>query len=329
MSAVRHALGEGFRRVERSFGLVLLVVVVNLAFAALLALPLSNRLASALESRDAASNMMYGFDQAWWSRWVEQQGGFLANFRPDILGSGFSFRNLDLLLKGELPLRLFKMGTGDEEPADRRVDALILELGFVYLLVQAFLAGGLLGVFRAPQGSWTVRGLLHGSGFYFGRLFRVTLVALAAAYLVFLSNLPLARWADRRAHEAVAETTALAWVFGRHLLLLLALLLVNLLSGYAKAIVVIEERSSALLAFLSALGFCLRRWRPVVGHYLAIVIVGLVLLWGWSRLDGAWTTTGYKTQLATLLLMQAFVVARVALRLTLMAGQVALYRKAA
>ena len=140
-------------------------------------------------------------------------------------------------------------------PRARGPDAAILGLGVLYLLLQTFLSGGLLATFRS-NGGWTVRGLAHAGGFYFGRLFRVSLLALAAAGLVFALDAPLAARLDGLARHAVSERSALALTLGRHGLLLLALLLVHMVASYAKVIVVAEERRSALLAFVSSVGFC-------------------------------------------------------------------------
>ena len=327
------ALLSGLRGVRRSFGLVVAVFAVNLALAALLAVPLASLLERDLQRTDSAATMLYGFDATWWSQWNDAQSGWAKSFSPEILGIGLSFRNLDLLLRGELPLGLFRPRAAGEEGAEAvagagpRIDPLILGLGALYLLVQTFLLGGILGVFRSEQGSWSVRGLLHGSGFYFGRLLRVALIALLVDYVLFRLNAPLARWADARARESVSENAAMAWALSRHALLLLALLLVNMLSSLAKVIVVLEERTSAILAWLSALGFCAANLAKAVGHYLAVVLLGLLLLATWNALDGRLDTTGYKSQLMALLLAQGLVLGRIALRLSLFAGQIALYRK--
>jgi hypothetical protein len=322
---VLYGLVQGWRLLRRSFGLAVLLLAVNLATALVLAAPLAVLLQRELHHKQASQNMMYGFDFPWWSQWLDAQSGWTTTFGPEILGVGFAFRNLDLLLKGALPAHLFA-GGGEGGPL---LDPVILGLGLAYLLLQAYLAGGLLSTLRGVQGSWTVRGLLHGAGFYFGRLFRVSLVALLAAALVFALNAPLTRWVDARARESVSESAAMAWLLGRHGLLLLALLFVNLVSRYAKAIVVVEERSSAILAFLSALSFAVRNLARTLGHYLAVALLGVALVAVWRLLDGAYATTGYKTQLVTLVLFEAFVLARVSLRLMLMGGQLALYRRIA
>ena len=314
------ALGSGFRALGRNWGLVVLVLLANLGFALVLAVPLSLQLEGDLANRGASSAMMYGFDYDWWAEWSKRQGGPSSALVPDILGTGFAFRNLDLLLKGSLPAGLF--AGGDDVP----LDTTTLGVGALYLLLQVFLAGGLLGVFRAPQGGWTVRGLVHGSGFYFGRLFRVSLLALAAAGVVFAANAPFARWVDGLARETVSERTAIALTLGRHALLLLALVLVHMVSSYAKVLVVCEERLSAVLAFLSSLGFCARHFLAALGQYVVVLALGGALLFLFGALDARLAVVGWKSQLVALVLFQLFVAARIALRLGLLASQVELQR---
>ena len=318
------AFTSGLRALRRNWGLAVLVLVVNLTIAATLVVPLGMAVERDLRDTGSATNMLYGFDHDWWSRWSDRQAGsFLASFAPDIFGQGFALKNLELLLRGHLPMYLFAHG---QEGASTPLDATLLGLGLLYVLMQVFLSGGLLSVFKNPDGGWKLRSVLHGCGFYFGRLCRLMLLGLALYAALFALNAPFARWVDHQAYEAVAETTALAWIFARHALLLSALLAVFTLLSYAKAILVTEERHSALFAFLSALGFCLRHPLRVAGQLLLVLISGALLLWLWSAFDGAWTTTGWKTQIVTLAAMQTLMLGRIGLRLALLAGQMALYR---
>ena len=313
------ALGAGFRSLGRNWDLVALVLLANLGFALVLAVPLSLQLERDLAGRGASAAMMYGFDYDWWAEWSERQRGPSSALAPDLLGTGFAFRNLELLLRGALPAGLFARG-------DRLgLDPAILGLGALYLLLQVFLAGGILGVFRAPRGGWTVRGLVHGAGFYFGRLLRVSFLALAAAGALFAANVPFARWVEGLAREAVSERTAIALTLGRHGLLLLALLLVHMVSSYAKVLVVCEERLSAGLAILSGLGFCARNLLAALGQYVVVLAVGGALLFLFGALDARLVVVGWKSQLAALVLFQVLVAARVALRLGLLASQVELH----
>jgi hypothetical protein len=333
MSAIVSSLRDGGNAVRRNPGLALLVLLVNAALAALLAVPLARALERDLLHTGASTEMMYGFDHGWWQEWSERQTGWTASFAPDILGLGFAAKNLDLLLQGRLPLGLFAEERGDapDDGADgeggRAVDPVILGLAGLYLLIHALLTGGLLGVFRAPEAGWTFRGLAHGSGFYAGRVVRVTLTALLLAGVLFALHAPLAHWTEERAREAMTETTALAWSLARLGLLFLALMLVHAVSSFAKVVIVVEERSSALLAVISAAGFCARHLWRVLAQYAAVGALGLGMLLVWGFLDLRLAVVGYKTQLLFLVLAEAFVLARVGLRLSLLAGQVSLYRR--
>ena len=312
------ALRAGFRSLARNWGLVVLVLLANVAFALVAAAPLARQLDRDLDGLGASGGMMYGFDYDWWSEWSARQTGPSSALAPDLLGAGFAFRDLDLLLRGGLPASLFARG------GHLGVDGTVLGLGALYLLLQVFLAGGLLGVFRAPRGGWTVRGLVHGAGFYFARVLRVSLLALVAAGLLFAANVPFARWVDALAREAVSGRTAVALTFGRYALLLLGLVVVHMVSSYAKVLVVCEERLSAGLAFLSSLGFCARNLPATLGQYAVVLVLGAAAVALFGAADARLAVVGWKSQLVALALFEAFVAARIALRLGLLASQVEL-----
>jgi hypothetical protein len=262
---------------------------------------------------------MQGFDYDWWSAFDERARGPASSLGPDLLGTGFALRNVDLLLRGAVPAGLFSRD-GGPDPA-------ILGAAALYFLLQLFLTGGILGVFRAPAGGWTLRGLVHGSGFYFGRLLRVSLLALAAAGLVFAVNVPFARSVDQLGREAVSERTALALAFGRHAVLLLGLVLVHMVSSHAKVLVVREERLSAVAAVLSSAAFCVRRLVSALGQYAAVGLAGALVLAAFAFFDARLAVSGFGTQLAALVLFEAFVAGRIALRLGLLASQLELQER--
>ena len=320
------AVASGLRRMGRSWGLVVLLLGVNLAVALVLAVPLALRLAGDFHERPSGDTMMRGFDFPWWSHWSETRSGWETSLGPDLLGKGFALKNLDLLLKGQIPGRLFAV----RDPEGKRrllLDPLLLGIGAAYMLVQVFLAGGVLGVLRQAQGRWTMRGLLHGAGFYCGRFLRVWALMMIAAAILFALYGPLARWADGQAREAVSGAAAEAWLLGRHAVLLLALVFLHVVGTYARVITVLEERSSAVLAVLSALAFALTHLLATAAVVGGIAIVFVLVLALWSAFDQAWVTLGYRTQLLTLLAMQAVVLARIASRVALAGALMDLYRR--
>lgn len=322
MRDVLAALREGAAAARRSVGLALVLLAANVVLAAVAAVPVALALEAGLRERPAATPMLYGFDYPFWSEWVDGQKGANAELSPAILGAGLFARNLELLLAGRLPAGLLPAAPA---PDEAKLDSLLLGLGALYMVVHTFLAGGVLAVLRAPR-EWKARALLHGSAFYFGRLLRLSLLVLAAAWVLFRVNVPFAAWANRLATEAVSETTATAILLGRHLALLAAIAFLHLVSSTARVIVVLEERTSALLALASALSFCLRRFVPAAAHFALLAAAGALLAVLWLALDAALPTTGYRTQIVTFLLFQGYMTARMSLRIALWAGQMALQR---
>jgi hypothetical protein len=326
------ALRRGFTGLGRNWGLVVVAFSVNIALALLVALPLASQLERDLDRIGVSASMMYGFDHDWWTHWSEDQEGYTRSLAPDVFGTGFAPRNVDLLLRGSVPGRVFREAGREAQAAPssarrpRGLDPLLVGLGVLYLVVQTFLTGGLLGVFRAPQGGWTLRGLIHGSGFYFGRLIRVGLLGLGLVGIVFAANVPFARWVDGLAREAVSEETALALFLGRRALLLLAIVLVHMVASFARVIVVQEERQSAALAFVSSAGFCGRNLVATAGQYGVVLLLALVLLGAWASIDARLLVVGWKSQLVAFALFQVFLLSRIGLRLALLASQLELHR---
>jgi hypothetical protein len=320
------AIAGGLRRVARSWGLCLFLLGINLATALLLAVPLAVTLAEDFHERPSGPSMMRGFDYPWWSHWSDTRSGWQATLGPDLLGKGFGLKNLDLLLKGQLPAGVFAMRDA-EGKRQRLLDPLLLGIAAAYMLVQIFLAGGVLSVLRQAQGRWTMRGMLHGAAFYSGRFLRIWALMMVGAAILFAVYGPLARWADAQAREAVSEATAEAWLLGRHVALLVALVFLHVVGTYARVITVLEERSSAALAVLSALAFALTHLLATVAVAGGMAILFVLALALWQVFDQAWTTIGYRTQIVTLLVMQALVLARIVLRVALAGALMDLHRR--
>ena len=125
----------------------------------------------------------------------------------------------------------------------------------------------------------------------------------------------------------MSERAAVVWMLGHHALLFLALIAVNMVSSYARVLIVLEERTSAVLALLSAGALCLGSFFRTFGHVLLMTALAVAGLGLWSVLDRHWATTGYKTQMVTFVLLEGFVFLRLFLRVATVGGQVTLARR--
>lgn len=319
-------LREGLRLAGRSWGLAVLLLAVNLALAASLAVPLAVMLEADLHERPSAGAMRDGFDFPWWSRWSDTRTGFEQSLSPDILGSGFAFKNLDLLVKGALPGGLF-VRKGKDGTRPPTLDPLILGLGAMALVLHNFVTGGVLAVLRQAQGRWTMRAFLHASGFYFGRFLRIALVMLALTALLYTAWSPVAQFMENQARQAVSERTAMAWLVARVLVLFVGLALVFLVSAHARILTVLEDRSSALLAVVSALAVTVRTLGRGAAAILLAVAAWAALVALWASFESAFPPTGYASQVLALAVMQALLFARILLRVSLLGGLMTMQRR--
>ena len=121
-----------------------------------------------------ARDMMHGFDYPWWSHWSDARSGWPTTLGPDILGTGFALQEPRPAAEGPAPrgpLRACPTRTGKRRaaarpaaPRPRRPPTCSCRSSW-----PAACSASL----RQPRARWTVRGLLHGAGFYFGRFLRV------------------------------------------------------------------------------------------------------------------------------------------------------------
>lgn len=316
---MKYAILEGFRRMARAPGLILILYGSNLLLAALLAIPLAGDLASALESRPSATLESGPF----WAAWSAGHEGWAGELSPRVLGSGTFFLSTERLLGGQMPGGL--LAPLSALPASP-LDGIILALGVASVLLRAFFQGGLLATYRALRGSRSPNGFFHGSAFYFGRMVRAGLVGLAFAALVFALHAPLAVALSNAARQARSETSALLVGFLSHTVLLGALLFISMVTAYARVIIVAEERRSATLAWLSALVFsCGRSFPKAFGHSVVMALLTALLALGWARLDALVSSS----LVGLLVVGQLFVATRVACGLATLAGRYALFTRAA
>jgi hypothetical protein len=320
------SLAGGLRRVGRAWGLCVFLLAVNFGTALLLAAPLAGMLVTDLDERPAGAAMMRGFDYPWWAAWADAHPGWTSTLGPDLLGPGFALKSIDLLLRGQFPAALFAMPDADGKRAVL-LDPLLLAIAAAYMLVQVFLHGGVLSVLRQTGRGWTIRGMLHGAGFYAGRFLRVWALMMIVLALLFAAYALLARFADGIAREAVSERAGEAWAIGRHVVMLAALLFVHLVGTYARVIIVLEERTSAVLAVLSAFAFALRHLLTTLAVAAGMAVLVILALALWLAFDGAWTTMGYVSQVPTLIAMQALVLARIFARVGLAGALMDVYRR--
>ena len=244
--------------------------------------------------------LMGKLDYHWLSLFRERFSELGSAFGSTTLGLGPFAHNLETLLDG-------KMGSGP---------AAVVALGGLYLLIHSFLLGSALGSFsRDPQGT-SFREFFRNGGFFWGRFFRASLLAVVLFALVaFFIAQPSTRWVERLTQDAFTEVSVLAARLIRYLLLLILFLFLNMLMDYTKLKIALEDRTSVILAFLSATRFCLRNFFFSYGLYLLIVVLSLLWVLLYSVVEYVLPQESGPLITIALLWQQLYLVGRLSIKL--------------
>jgi hypothetical protein len=169
-----------------------------------------------------------------------------------------------------------------------RYAGVITFLGLLTIPVNSILAAGVIGRFRAPASTFSLREFHRDTAAYAWRFLRLMAIGLVCYWLWFLVvNQGLGgfvRWLTR---DWLDDRPVFWMRLGVDLLLLVGLVFVNLVMDFARVKLVLDDGSSAVEAFLASLGFSLGRFWKAVSVYAIPSLCGVALL-GVYRLLVPW-----------------------------------------
>ncbi len=299
---------DGWRRVWSAPAILAGVVVTTFVMAVPFAITLRGALQSHLGRSVAANQAAQGVSYDWWQEFLSQATGLGTTFTPTIVGFASTLDGLSSILDR----------SGEIAP--------IAAAAVAYLLVWMFLVGGIVDRY-ARQRPTRAHGFFSACGTYFFRFVRLGAVAGSVYWWLFayvhawlftdlFRSLTVGLPVER---EAFAWRVALYVVFGT------ALVFVNVLADYAKVRAVVEDRRSMLGAWLAAWRFVVARPSRVFGLLALNTVMFLALVTLWAVIAPGIVGSGLRMWVA-FALGQAYLLARLALKLHFLASQTALFQ---
>jgi len=308
MGHALRALGSGLRTVITAPALLIVVTAASVLSVLPFGLVLGSELRDALANRQPVYLGTAEIDAEWWMAFREHAEGLAATFTPAILGAAAPLDNLSAMLDGTArPIAM---------------------LGPVVLaaLLWAWLWGGLLERFRAERsigaGAFWRAGWRHLSTFA-----AISLAAAIAHLLLYVSVHaflfgPVFGWL---ASVAETERTAFFWRIALYGVFGACLLAVGMMADFARVSVVVQSRRGPGPAIAAAADFLRRHaGRAIVLYVLVGVLLAAMLgLYVTGEVYGGTRLGGWRS----ILIGQAYIVARLAIRLTLSAAGVRLFTR--
>jgi hypothetical protein len=307
MSALA-CLIEGGRRVVRAPTVVAGLWLTSALTALPFALALRHELAAHLGDSLAAETVASGVNFDWWNEFLAQASGLGQSFVPSILGFAAVLKNLSSI--------------ADAAPTSGVLASLVA----AHIALSMFVLGGVLDRLARDRAT-AANGFFAACGVFFFRFLRLSAIAAAVYGALFLWLHPwlfddvYAEWT----RSTTVERDAFFLRVGFYAVFGVLLLAVNLLFDYAKIRMVVEDRRSAIGALTAAVRFIRRHPRQTVAVYLLNALLFLVVIAIYFVLaPGA---GGGALVWIAFLIGQLYIVARIVVRLTFAASQIALFQR--
>src|SRR6476469_3759068 len=303
----RAALRDGMRRVNAApaliAGLYALTLLIGLPLSFVIAEMIATHLGRSLAADTAAS----GTNFAWWQEFSSQATGLGTTFVPSIAGFGAILDNLSALAENQA------MATT------------VAGVTTAWLVLWSFLSGGVLDRY-ARRRPTRAAGFFGACGRHFGRLLRLGCLGLVAYALLFEVVHP---WLFGRVYPSVtADFTVEREAFLVRVAFYAAfgvlLVLTNLSFDYARIRLIVEDRRSAIGAWMAGARF-VRRHRGAVRLYILNGAGYLCLVLAYAVLAPGFPGSGVRMWL-TLLLGQLYILVRHYLKLLFYASETAYFQ---
>lgn len=299
------ALVGGLGDVLRAPGLVMASVAAMLVVAIPFATALGARLQQSLSHQQPVAEHAIEIDADWWQEFAEHADGIAATFTPAILGFAAPLGNVSSLLDGT-----------------RRPLILLVPVALA-TAAWAFMWGAALDRFahgRQASSFWRAgaRTLVP--------LIAVSALTAALVLLLYYTVHPLLfdvvaeRWqmAAGAEHSAFAGRVVLYAMFGS------LLVTISVVADYARIRLALAPRMPVTTAIREAWRFVREHTGPVFGLYVATGALFVLLLgaYGAIEITGGVHVGGWRG----IAVAQAYIIARIVIRLTFGASELRLYR---
>jgi hypothetical protein len=304
-------MATGLRRALASPVMLLWLWLVNVAVAAPAAWVVAGAIEDGIGASRVHEGLRDGFDMAWYTRFEQQAEGLAATFSPTHAGVGAVLDNLETWVGG---------GSSPGPPA-------VLAAGAAYALLWLLMLGGVIDRFADREERPSVRRFFESGRKLFFRFVRLALLSGGLYACVYWLMFRTLKWIARKTEDVTVEATILYYgllVFAGTALLLTV---IHACFGFAKVATVVDGRRSMLLAAVRGFVFVFTHPAKAAGLYYGFLLLSGLLLGLYAVLAPGIGQSTWKAVAWAFVWGQAFLILKMYVRLSLLAGQTALYQR--
>ena len=324
------ALKHGFTRVSHTKRMVFFAWFVNVVITLPLVLPVLSQLDGYLRNTVMDEKVLQRMDATWADSYQAdmENSEFLRALDHSVFGYAPFVVHLEMQMNGTFIKTLgdFLYDFFFRWEINRTSTSLLFLLSLLYVCVNSFLSGAFIGVYSKEYPFSFTEFLTEGAR-YFGKFFRIALVALFVYFLFFnlvvgWINNGIARWTQAEA----SETVPYAYYMIRNVVVLFFFSLLSMIFDYARVRMVVDDRTSSLAATAAGTKFAVMNVRSTYGLYLLLCMIGFALVALYALIEKVIPQESYWPLLFLFVLQQCYVFARLWLKAGFYACQTKLYQ---
>lgn len=328
---ITSSLKNGIAKVSGTKRMVAFVWFINVLFALTLALPLLTQLNGYLRTSTMDEKLLKQMDASWFETYqFDFEKSEIAKLMDySIFGYAPFLNHLEAQLSGTFVKAIggFLYDFIFRWEINPGRISLLFALGFFYVCVGNFFAGGFIGMY-AKDYRTSLSEFFMDSAKYFGKFFRLSLFSLLVYYLFFTF---LVDWVSDAIPQWTQNTPSEAIPFRYYMiaggLTWLVLSFFFMILDYARIRIVIEDRTSVLSASFAGARFAFSNFLNTFGLYLLLGIIGIAFIAMYALLESQVPQTSFWLIVLVFVLQQLYMIARFWLKATWYASQTSLYYK--
>ncbi len=302
---------KGFKNTGKAVRMVILLLVINLAFSLILAVPMYRSLDESFGRSLAGQRMADGFDYLWWEEYSDDARGLEQTFVPSIIGKGAFLNNLE----GLIQLQVFDL------------PPIVLVFGILYIILHTFLAGGILSFFRKAEFQFSMKSFFKGAGVHFFRFFWLMLLSWAFFLIIGIGvKRGLDSILDGVRDTAFSEITPFYLGLAFSAVVIFLILFVQMVFDYGRIKVVLEDSANVLESAAGAFGFVFRNLGSTLGLFYLLCGVQILFTLLYILIQGVIPQTSFFGVALAFLCQQIFIFGLIGIRCWLYSSQMELYR---
>jgi len=258
----------------------------------------------------AHETLREGFDMTWYGEFDDEARGMATTFTPTHAGAGAFFDNLESWVDGGL---------------FRQVSTVAVPVA-IYALLWLLMLGGVIDRFADRETRPGIRRFFASGGRLFFRLFRLALLSAVPYGVVYWLVLRSTKWLERSTEDVTVESAVLFYTVLVALAAALLLTAIHACFGFAKVATVVDERRSMVFAALRGIAFVVTHPVKTIGLYGGFLLLSASMLGVYALLAPGIAQQSWKSVAWATAWGQLFLLGKMYVRLSLLAGQVTLYQ---